>query len=169
MRRKGAVPGLRKRRQQHGWMCPQPHDNAVFFFLDSLMSSLLISLRHKSQRNVSGVDRREKGFYSRETTTTLSRTLVSLTQPSVHIASSSGTLLTPLRIGGAVATSDGDSYGNMQNVPFRVRSSVMPTAISPCGRIATIPRLTSTTPTTPDQGVQHSMLNSFVWQRNWKQ
>ena len=32
---KGAVAGLRKRRQQHGWACPRPHGNAVFFFLSS--------------------------------------------------------------------------------------------------------------------------------------
>ena len=37
----GAVAGLRTRRQQHDWTCPQPHGNAVFFFLllKSLMSS----------------------------------------------------------------------------------------------------------------------------------
>ena len=31
--REGAVAGLRKRKRQHGWTCPQPHGNAVFLCL----------------------------------------------------------------------------------------------------------------------------------------
>ena len=61
--------GLRKRRRQHGWQC-----SGFFFFsfLDNLMSSL--------------ADRRETGMFSGKRTTSLSGTLVSLTQPGVHIS-----------------------------------------------------------------------------------
>ena len=43
------VAGLRKHRRQHGWTCPRPHGNAVgCFFLNSLMSSLFLSFRHRN-------------------------------------------------------------------------------------------------------------------------
>ena len=53
--------GLRKRRGQHGWRCPQPHGNAVGWH--RLMSPLPIVETQKSQWNVSGMDRRETGLF----------------------------------------------------------------------------------------------------------
>ena len=34
--------------RQLGWTCPQPLGNAVVFLLDSLMSSLIVTLRHRN-------------------------------------------------------------------------------------------------------------------------
>ena len=60
-----AVAGLRKRRRQHGWTCPQLHGSGVFFFFpwNNLMSSRPIVRRRNSHWNVSGVDRRETGLF----------------------------------------------------------------------------------------------------------
>ena len=47
--------------------CEREHPTRMlFFFLDSLMSSLLIVETQKSKRNVSSVDRRETGLFSWE-------------------------------------------------------------------------------------------------------
>ena len=58
---------------------------------------------------------------------------------------------TPLRLGGAVAISDGFEHARRRNVPCTARFSLKFTAASPCGGVATTPcpTTTNTTPTTP--------------------
>ena len=70
---------LSKRRQQHGWTCPRPHGDAVFFFLLNSFGPLPIVETQEYRRNVSGVDRRETGFLS------LSGILASLTTAGAHL------------------------------------------------------------------------------------
>ena len=70
----GAVACLSKHRREHGWTYPRFHGNAVFcFFEQSDAGSLAIVETQKSS-------------HWNEKSTSLSVTLVSLTQPGVHIS-----------------------------------------------------------------------------------
>ena len=62
-----------------------------------------------------------------------------------------GALLTPLKLGGAVATSDGGAHASRRNGPCGVRLSLKLSAAPPCGVATTTPHptTTNTTPATP--------------------
>ena len=67
---------------------PQQCCVLLFFGDGDAVVSLPIVETQKSQKNVSGVDLRETGLsFTGKRTTSLSGTLVSLTQPGVHIIS----------------------------------------------------------------------------------
>ena len=66
----GAVAGLRKRRQQHGWTCSQPREISVCSFVE--------------QFDVSGVEGRETSLFFGKRCHSLGPW--SLTQPGVHIS-----------------------------------------------------------------------------------